>query len=155
MGQITVGRISFGPVLPDNILTKMSVEDRRQLGKAGKTAAECRSEAIVKDEKEIQKAVANYLRLLNLWHDQDGMHKRRTGTLGAPDFQFPYHGRYVAWEVKCPWSRALRPDQQKAADAIEKQGGRWRLITGLHEAQAHLREIDQEDEPRMEVPHGR
>ena len=103
-----VGRITFGPVLPDNILTKMTVEDRARLGKAGKTAAECRSEAIVKDEKEIQKAVANYLRLLNLWHDQDGMHKRRTGTLG---------------------SRSC--------------------------CRCQLMLIDQEDEPRMEVPHGR
>jgi hypothetical protein len=135
----------LGRVLPDHILTKMAPADRRELGKGGKTAAECRAEAVVRDEKDIQKQVGNYLRLLNLWHDQDGMHKRRTGTIGAPDFQFPYRGRYVAWEVKCAWSRSLRPEQQKAADAIEKQGGRWRLITSLADAQGHLREIDGED----------
>lgn len=148
---MTVGRVSvaLAPVLPENLLKCMDEADRRALG--AKSNTDRRAEAIAKDEREIQKQVGNYLRLLDLWHDQDGMHKRRTGTLGAPDFQFPYRGRYVAWEVKCPWSRSLRPEQQKAADAIEKQGGRWRLITSLPEAQAHLREIDGEDQPNFEL----
>jgi len=143
------GIFATTPVLPENLLKCMGEADRRALG--AKSNADRREQAIAKDEREIQKQVANYLRLLNVWHDQDGMHKRRTGTMGAPDFQFPYRGRFVAWEVKCPWSRSLRPDQQKAADAIERQGGRWRLITSLAEAQGHLREIDGEDEPKPEI----
>jgi hypothetical protein len=71
------------------------------------------------------------------------MNKKRTGTLGTPDFLLPYKGRFVAWEVKCAWSRALRPEQAQAKAKIEAQGGEWRLITSLPEAQAHLRELDE------------
>jgi hypothetical protein len=129
-------------VVPQNLVRCMSPADQRACSPSGRTPAEARGAAVAKDERELQRQVANYLRLLGVWHDQDAMHKRRTGTTGAPDFQFPYRGRYIAWEVKCPWSRSLRPEQAFAREGIERQGGEWRLITTLAEAQAHLREID-------------
>jgi hypothetical protein len=127
-------------ILPENILSKMDPKDREALGQ--KTNKDRRAEAIAKDEREIQKQVAGYLRLLNLWHDQDAMNKKRTGTVGTPDFIFPYKGTFIAWECKTAWARSLRPEQAKTREAIIAQGGQWRLITSLSEAQAHLRELD-------------
>jgi hypothetical protein len=123
-----------------NIINRMAPADRAALGK--KTSAEMRAAAAVKDERELQRQLANYLRLLGVWHVQSRMDKRTSNTVGAPDFIFAYRGAAVFWECKCPWSRALRPEQAKAREAILAQGGEWRLITTLAEAQAHLRELD-------------
>jgi hypothetical protein len=129
-------------MLPANITRCMSEADQRAVSSSGKSAAETRAAAVAKDERELQKQLANYLRLLGLWFTQSRMDRRTSNTVGTPDFVFPYRGAAVYWEVKCPWSRALRPEQAKAREAILKQGGEWRLITCLAEAQAHLRELD-------------
>ena len=128
--------------LPANLTRLMSPADQRACSPSGKTGAELRAAAVAKDERELQKQIAGYLRLLNVWHVQSRMDKRTSNTVGAPDFIFPYAGAAVYWECKCPWSRALRPEQAKAREAIIAQGGQWRLITALAEAQAHLRELD-------------
>ena len=120
----------------------MSPADQRACSPSGRTPAEARSAAVAKDERELQKQIAGYLRLLNVWHVQSRMDRRTSNTVGAPDFIFPYRGLGVFWECKCPWSRSLRPEQAHAREAIIAQGGEWRLITSLAEAQAHLREID-------------
>lgn len=133
---------SITGMLPENILSRMAPEDREALGERGRTNNDRREQAIAKDEREIQKQVAGYLRLLNLWHVQSRMDRRTSNTVGTPDFIFVRKGKPVFWEVKCPWSRSLRPEQAKAREAILAEGGEWRLITSLAEAQAHLREID-------------
>jgi len=123
-----------------NIIDRMSPRDRASLGRKSSNGA--RADAIAKTEREIHKEISKYLGLLNLWHCHSRMDRRTSNTVGTPDFLFAYRGRFVAWEIKCPWSRALRPEQAKAREAIIAQGGEWRLITSLAEAQAHLREID-------------
>lgn len=127
-------------LLPQNIVDRMDPKDRAALGQ--KSSAEARAAAIAKDERELQKQIAGYLRLLNVWHVQSRMDRKTSNTVGAPDFIFPYKGAAVFWEVKCPWSRSLRPEQAHARERIEAQEGEWRLITSLAEAQAHLRELD-------------
>lgn len=127
-------------LLPRNITACMSAADQRAI--LGRTPAESREKAIVKDERELQKQIANYLRLLGVWNIQSRMDKRASNTLGTPDFVFPYKGNFVAWEVKIPWAKSLRPEQTHARDGIIKQGGEWRLITAFSEAQEHLRELD-------------
>ena len=143
---MTVGRINFAPV-PGNILGCMSEADQRRFSRTGKTPAEAREHAVAKDERELQKQIANWLRLRGIWFTQSRMDRRTSNTVGTPDFIFCHRGRFVAWEVKCPWSRALRPEQQKAADAIVAAGGEWRLVTSLAEAKGHLGDLDREGEP--------
>jgi hypothetical protein len=128
-------------VLPDNILRRMSTEDRKTLGKAGLTASECRKIIMEKSEKDLQKIIAQWLRLRGLYYDMDAMHKKRAGTIGAPDFQFPYRGKFVAWEVKFG-KNSLSLEQSSVRDSILKQGGEWRLIKSLEEAKNHLNELD-------------
>jgi len=133
-------------MIPKHIIERMEADDRAALGVSN--SAETRAKAIAKDERELQHQIAGYLRLHRLWFTQSRMDRRTSNTVGTPDFLFPYKGknderaRWVAWEVKCPWSRSLRPEQAHARDQILAQGGEWRLITSLPEAQAHLREID-------------
>lgn len=128
-------------VLPPHFLDKIDPRDRRALGL--RSDAERRETAVAKDEREIQKQIANYLRLLNIWFAQSRMDRRTSNTVGTPDFLFCYHGRFVAWEVKCPWSRCLRMEQAMARKAILAQRGQWRMITSLQEAQEHLRFLDE------------
>ena len=57
-------------VLPNNILVRMSPADRKQLGKAGLTAAECAEKAAVKNERELQKLIANELLRNGIYYTQ-------------------------------------------------------------------------------------
>lgn len=129
-------------LLPRNITACMSDADKRALSHDGKTPKESLTAAAARDEREIQKQISNYLRLLCVPFNQDAMHRKRTGTVGWPDFVFPYKGFAVFFECKCPWSRTLRPEQEQVRESIIKQGGVWRLITSLAEAQTCLRELD-------------
>lgn len=127
--------------LTDNLLRRMNPDDRKSLGKAGRTSDEAMAAFVARSEKELQDAIAKLLSLRGIWFDRDGMHKRRTGTIGAPDFQFPYRGKFVSWETKYGAGK-LDATQERVRDAILKQGGEWRLITSLDEARAHLEELN-------------
>lgn len=129
-------------LLPRNITACMSESDKRALSRNGKTPEESRSLAAAKSEREIQGQIANYLRLLRVPSNRDAMHRKRTGTVGWPDFVFPYRGHFVAWEVKCPWSQNLRPEQSEMARELQRHGTEWRLITSIEDARQHLREMD-------------
>lgn len=122
----------------ENIARLLTPEQRK--AERVMTVSEAREKAAVRDEKELQGQIANYLRLHGIWFDQDATHKRRTGSLGTPDFIFPYNGRFIAWEVKTPWAAKLRPEQEDAREAIIAQGGQWRLVTSLSHAIQHLAE---------------
>lgn len=128
--------------LPRNITACMSPADQRAI--LGRTPAETREKAIAKDERELQKQIANYLRLLGVWNIQSRMDRRTSNTLGTPDFVFPYKGNAVFFECKCSWSKSLRTEQAHARNEILKQGGIWKLITSLADAQECLRELDSE-----------
>lgn len=133
MGSIT-------GLLPEALLRRMSPADRKALGQ--KSSADVRKDAVAKDEKTIQRQIADYLRVRGLWFAQSRMDRRTSNTVGTPDFVFPFAGRYVAWEVKCPWAAMLRTEQAEAAADILAQGGEWRMVTSLVEAKAHLDELE-------------
>lgn len=124
----------------EHIARLLTPEQRSRAGV--QTINDARERAAIRDEKELQNQIANLLRLRGIWCDQDAMHKRRTGTVGTPDFLFPYRGRFVAWECKPPWDTKLREEQEEARVCILQQLGIWRLITSVDDAQGHLREMD-------------
>lgn len=120
----------------------ISEGDRKKLGKVAWTPEECREKAVVKLEKELQNQVSALLTRRGIWFDCDAMmHRKRVGTVGAPDYQFPYLGHYVAWECKIESGR-LSEAQDKAARKITEQGGLWCIIRSLAQAQDHLKEIE-------------
>ncbi len=121
--------------LTDPLIRRMSPAARAQLGV--QTSDEASTKFVAKSERELQNQICNLLRQRGIWFDQDAMHKRRTGTKSAPDFQFPLCGRFVAWEVKHNGGK-LDAGQERTRDKIINQGGEWRLITNLEAARAHL-----------------
>ncbi len=124
--------------IPEKVLACIRPADRASLGV--QTQGEAEGKYILRSEKELQKLLCNFLRTRGIWFDQDAMHKRRSGTKSAPDFQFPYNGRFVAWEAKIDGGR-LDAGQERVRDKIISQGGEWRLITNLPAAMAHLDSI--------------
>jgi hypothetical protein len=127
-------------IMPQNIVDCMDPKDRAALGR--KSSAEARADAIAKNEKQIQKQIADFLRLLNVPFYHSRMDRKTTTQKGTPDFLVCRKGRFVAWEVKTPWCAVLRPEQAIERAKILSEQGEWRLITSLAEAQAHLRELD-------------
>jgi hypothetical protein len=74
-------------ILPERILVRMDPADRP---KGQLTAEEAEARFTARTEKDEQRQFAGWLRYARdrgeLLFDHDGMHKRRTGTLGKPDF---------------------------------------------------------------------
>lgn len=111
------------------------------------TPAEQREKSAAKDEREIHGLIYSWLNLEGLYFEHENTGKRHTGRKGMPDFRLPYRSKrgqtfFVAWEVKPSWRQQLRPEQAEARDKIIAQGGAWRLVTSLVDAQNHLRELD-------------
>lgn len=124
--------------IPDHMLKLIRASDRKALHL--QTSDEAMAAFSAKSERELQVQIGNLLHQRGIWFDQDAMHKRRTGTKSAPDFQFPYCGRFVAWEVKHDGGK-LDAGQERVRDKIINQGGDWRLITNLEAARKHLDSI--------------
>ncbi len=127
--------------LPASMTTKMSAKDRAKYGRAAWTPQECADLTAKQSEKALQDQIAQYLNMRGIWFDRDAMHKRRFGTVGAPDFQFPFAGFYVAWECKVAAGR-LSEEQVGAGVQITSQGGQWHLIRSLEEAKDHLEKLE-------------
>ena len=118
-------RAQIDPDMPQALLPGVTPEARRK--------------AAAKDEREIQKQIAGYLRLIGAYYIQSRMDRRTTNQTGTPDFIVLWRGKVHFWEVKCPWSPKLRLEQTQAKMSIEGNGGNWKMITALHEAQADLK----------------
>lgn len=126
--------------LPDNILSKMSKEDRKSLGRKGMTQAEAEASFTAKNERELQKQIANYLRMKGLFFIQSAMHKATTNQIGTPDFNFPVNGQWVSWEAKHGTGK-LSKGQSDTEVRILANGGQFRVIRSLDEARDHLNEL--------------
>lgn len=140
-------------VLPDHLLRLMSPEDRRALGVAGWTREEVEQRAQIKNERELQKQIVNYLRLHGiepLWFRTD---KRTTANLGWPDITFSvevespetYRSPVTipcVWEIKFEKGRLSKQQDDLSKKLITYPNGwRYRIITSLDEAIMELREL--------------
>lgn len=123
-----------------HIAGKLSAAERKSRGI--QTPAEASAKHDARLERELQQQIANFLRLADIWFDQDSMAHRRRGTKGAPDFLFAYRGIPCAVEAKT--QTQVSADQQKAHDAMRKNG--WVVIVArsLVEVQGLLQAIDKE-----------
>lgn len=92
-------------------------------------------------ERELQRDIAQYLRLHRIWFDQDSMAKRRRGTIGTPDFLFCYRGVAVGCEAKTSTGK-LSPEQDQAHELMRANG--WRIIVArsVADLQVLMRSID-------------
>lgn len=130
-------------LLPQNILKMMSAQDRASLGKEGELNADIEKRVEAKTEKELQGMIARYLRLHNIWFNQDAMHKRRMGTKGATDFIFAYRGIPCGVEAKTATGKCS-PDQIAAHEQMTANGWRIIIARSVKDVQDLIRKIDSE-----------
>lgn len=126
-------------VLPDNILRRMDPRDRAKLGKAGVTAAEAGEKRLRKEESELHKHIANYLRQHNVWFSHSRMDRKTTQQCGTPDFLlcYIYFGAMIekmptAIEVKVG-GRKLTQDQESVREQMVANGWRYHVVSSLQE----------------------
>ena len=127
-------------ILPANILTKMSAEDRRKLGKAGMTPGECKEFWESGQEKALQKVIADWLNLNSIYFETDQFGKRTRGNPGRPDFRICYRGKWIGIECKAEKGK-LSPEQEKTIAKIRKSGGVVIVAFGLPTVIEELRKI--------------
>ncbi len=133
-------------IIPANILKRMSKGDRKSVCQM--TGEEAVIKYLDGQERALHADIIRYLDFVLVsktghrgYFRHDSMHKRTSCRKGAPDFEFPYRGTSVHWECKVG-RNTLTPEQEEIREQIIRQGGQYRVIHSLHEAQQHLREID-------------
>lgn len=146
-------------VLPESFLRCLDPVERKKLGRAGLTAAECAAKQEARSERELQGQIVSLLRLKGiepLWHRTD---KRSAATVGWPDITFSVarvdslslsqyeHGQWTtiypcAWEVKFGDGK-LRQEQEQMALRLQSPPNywRWKVIRSVDEAIAELCEM--------------
>lgn len=123
-------------VLPENILNKMSPDDRKKLGKAGATKAECDAKQLAKSEKEVHKQISQWLTLHDIYFCHSRMDRKTTNQRGQPDYMFAWKfdraalARPVAIEVKVG-SNKLSDEQKDVMMQMETNGWFYFLVDSL------------------------
>jgi len=120
-------------ILPNNVLKCLSPTEKNRLGKAGLTTDEAQERFEAKNERDLQRLISNYLRLNNLPFLQDSMHKRRTGTIGWPDFTVFIHGHLLLFEVKFGKGK-VSPEQAALHAQLAQQGFPVHIVTSFEQA---------------------
>lgn len=122
----------------------ISPEDRKRLGI--KTFDEMTKKIQVKNERELQRQIVNYLRLRGievLWH---GTHKKSTATVGWPDIVFA--AMVAGFPTPCGWeikfgNGTLTKEQNDMLARLQARPNAWRIrvIRTFIEAVDELREM--------------
>lgn len=122
----------------------MSKEDRSHMGRAGLTAVEADGKQAEKSERDVQKQIANWLRLKGIFFVWSRMDKKTTNYCGTPDFIFSYVEQYRVFECVRPMARPmaievkfgkgkLSEEQEKVMEQMKKNGWRYHVVHSLKE----------------------
>lgn len=128
-------------IIPDHVLRLMPEEERRRLGKAGRTAEEIAVAQATKSERDLHDQISNYLRMKGVKvavHSR--MDKRPTIKTGIPDFLFAWRCRPVALEVKLPGEEPS-PEQIGIMAGMEMDGWVVAVVHNLEEVIATLKRV--------------
>jgi hypothetical protein len=88
-------------LLPDRILRRIDPAERRALGKAGRTIAECEEKNSFENERKLHNQFIGWLRRNGFGHFyHSNPVKRSTIEGGLPDFGIPAQGRILFGEFK-------------------------------------------------------
>ena len=117
-------------VVTEGFLQSLPEHERKKLGKAGITAREALQTYQRGQEKDLQKQVASYLDLNQIYYECDRMDKRTSGKLGRADFRICYRGYWVSAECKAQ-SCTLESAQAMEAARLRKSGGRFVIVFRL------------------------
>ena len=134
--------------IPDRILRLMAKKDRPpgQL-----TWEEAQAKATVKAERDLQRQIAQYLRLQTLPFYCARMDKRTTNRIGQPDFLICLDGRFVAWVVKVGRNQPSGEQEGELA-LIRQNGGLAYVVRSFEQARALIQ--NRTPQPRKEPKDG-
>jgi hypothetical protein len=128
-------------VLSEGFLQALPEHERKRLGKAGITAAQAIQTFRRGQEKELQKQVASYLDLNEIYFENDRMDKKTSGKVGRADFRICYRGKWISAECKAQGC-TLESAQASQAARLRKSGGHFVMVFRLMDLIDEFRNID-------------
>lgn len=133
-------------VLPNHILRLVPAIERAKMGKAGLTADECFARAEIRNERDLQKLLVNYLRQKQIEPIVSIFGRKTTNNIGTPDILFAVFvdGQITAcaWEVKTKSGKLTMEQHQMALRlSMPPNGWRHRVIRSFDEARKELQEL--------------
>jgi hypothetical protein len=132
-------------VVTEGFLQSLPEHERKKLGKAGITAKEALQTYQRGQERDLQKQVASYLDLNQIYYDNDRMDQRTSGKRGRADFRICcVKATWVSAECKAE-SCTLESAQALEAARLRKSGGRFVLVFRLMDLIDEFRNIDADD----------
>jgi hypothetical protein len=131
-------------VLPEGFLQSLPEHERKRLGRAGITAAQAIQTYQRGKENELQKQVASYLDLNQIYFETDRMDKKTSGKVGRADFRICYRGHWLSAECKAEGG-VLDPAQAFEAARLRKSGGRFTVVFRLLDLIDEFRNIEADD----------
>jgi len=135
-------------ILPDNILKRMSPEERKKLGKGGVTADEAQTVYSDGQEKQLQKDIGGLLNQLpHKPYVIQSPYGKKTLNPGQADFVICYRGYWLSLEAKCGKNKQSMEqimDEAKVANA----GGRYYVVRTCQEVREIFQHIDELSEGR-------
>lgn len=131
-------------VVTEGFLQSLPEHERKKLGKAGITAREALQTYQRGQEKDLQKQVASYLDLNQIYYEADRMDKKTSGKRGRADFRICYRGYWISAECKAQ-SCTLESAQAMEAARLRKSGGRFVIVFRLLDLIDEFRNIDADD----------
>lgn len=105
-------------LLPENVLQKMSPEDRAMLGRAGMTAEEASAKSEARSERQSQRTFSSWLSLREIYFITPRSDKKSTIKPGHPDFTIFARGRVLFIEMKTSTGRLSDEQSQCVAELI-------------------------------------
>jgi hypothetical protein len=127
-------------VISQNFLKLMSVEQRRQFGKAGLTAEEALLKEITRTERGQHKIFLSWLMLKGIPRIHSRMDKRPTFEEGWPDFTVFYEGITLFFEFKVN-KRKLTQKQEQTIALLREVGFEVFLVDTAKEAIEICKEV--------------
>jgi hypothetical protein len=125
-------------VLPNSFLRCMSPEDRASLGKADQTFEGACEKGELKSEKELQRLIANWLTINEIYFVRQRMDKKSNLREGTPDFLVCFKGQFIALEVKVGGNHPT-PEQERELQAVRDSGGKAFPVRSLDEVRTILK----------------
>jgi hypothetical protein len=116
----------------------MNPDDRKSLGKAGRTAEECYRANVIRLERDLHKQICNDLTRREIVFYHSRTDRKSTIGVGLPDFAFALNGCPLAIEVKLPGEK-LTPQQETVCDLMRQNGWHVHTVHSFDEFLAAIR----------------
>lgn len=126
-------------LIPPNLLRLMSKADRESCGQGNELPEEIAVKIEARAEKELQREIAQYLRLQGIQFINPPMNKRSMLPEGWPDFSLAYKGKPIALECKTATGKLSR---EQAAMHLLLMADGWtvKTVRSLDEVRNLLKE---------------